>query len=154
MADYYLDASALVKRYISESGSTWVTRLFDPVLDNEIFMAAITPVEIAAAISRRARGGSIARIDATLALSLLRSDMTTDYQVVELTDRIIARAMAVAENHGLRGYDAVQLASAVELNAVGISSGLLPITFVCADNNLNGMARLEGLIVDNPNLHP
>ena len=41
MTIYYLDSSALVKRYISEVGSTWVLELFDPALDNEIFVAAI-----------------------------------------------------------------------------------------------------------------
>ncbi|MEH1937706.1 MAG: hypothetical protein V7L14_29155 [Nostoc sp.] len=31
MAVYFLDSSALVKRYISEIGSVWVLGLFDPI---------------------------------------------------------------------------------------------------------------------------
>jgi len=50
MAVYFVDSSALVKRYISEIGSTWVLSLFDPALDNDILIAAITGVEIVAAI--------------------------------------------------------------------------------------------------------
>jgi hypothetical protein len=46
MAIYFLGSSALVKRYISETGSAWVLELFDPTLDNEFFVAAITGVEI------------------------------------------------------------------------------------------------------------
>ncbi|GGA09810.1 type II toxin-antitoxin system VapC family toxin [Okeania sp. KiyG1] len=59
MAIYFLNSSALVKGYISEIGSTWVLGLFNPALDNQIFIAAITQVEIIAAISRRSRGGNI-----------------------------------------------------------------------------------------------
>jgi Holliday junction resolvase RusA-like endonuclease len=39
MAVYFLDSSALVKRYISETGSVWVLGLFDPALNNEAFIA-------------------------------------------------------------------------------------------------------------------
>ena len=65
MAVYFVDSSALVKRYISETGSRWVLSLFDPVLNNDVLIAAITGVEIVAAITRRARGGSISATDAT-----------------------------------------------------------------------------------------
>jgi predicted nucleic acid-binding protein len=48
MALYFLDSSALVKRYISETGSAWVLELFTDALNNEIFIAAIAKVEIVA----------------------------------------------------------------------------------------------------------
>jgi predicted nucleic acid-binding protein len=41
MALYFLDSSALVKRYISETGSVWVLGLFAAAFNNEIFIAAI-----------------------------------------------------------------------------------------------------------------
>lgn len=59
MALYFLDSSALVKRYIKETGSTWILNLFDPTVNHEIFIAAITQVEIIAAITRRTKGGDI-----------------------------------------------------------------------------------------------
>jgi len=80
MAIYFVDSSALVKRYISEIGSTWVLKLFDFKQDNEIFIAAITAVEIVAAITRRARGGSISSADATLVSNQFKSDLQTNYQ--------------------------------------------------------------------------
>lgn len=154
MVDCYLDSSALVKRYISETGSAWVSGLFDPTLNNEIFIAAITPVEIVAAITRRARGGTITAADAAVACNLFRSDLLTSYQIVELTDGLIARAMAMAETHVLRGYDAVQLAAALEVNTLCVGNDLPPIVFVSADNDLNTVAVSEGLVVENPNAHP
>lgn len=99
MAVYFVDSSALVKRYISETGSAWVLGLFDPALENEIFVAVITGVEIVAAITRRARNGSISAADATLVCNQFRNDLQTDYQVVEITEGIINSGMALAEAH-------------------------------------------------------
>ncbi|HEY9623420.1 MAG TPA: type II toxin-antitoxin system VapC family toxin [Crinalium sp.] len=154
MAIYFLDSSALVKRYISETGSAWVLGLFAPALDNEFFVAAITGVEIVAAITRRARNGSVATADAALVCNQLRSDLQTDYQVVEITEEIIDSGMTLAETQGLRGYDAVQLASACAVNKLCIDSGLSPIILVSADNELNLAATTEGLLVENPNNYP
>jgi predicted nucleic acid-binding protein len=154
MAVYFVDSSALVKRYIIEIGSTWVLSLFDPALNNDVLIAAITSVEIVAAITRRARGGSISVTDATAACTQFRSDLQSEYQVVEITENIINSAMALAETLGLRGYDAVQLAASLEINALCISSSLPPLTFVSADNELNAAAASEGLLIENPNDYP
>ncbi|MEH2323291.1 MAG: type II toxin-antitoxin system VapC family toxin [Nostoc sp.] len=82
MAIYFIDSSALVKRYISETGSSWVLQLFDPTLKNEVFIAAITAVEIIAAITRQSRGGSISITDATITRNQFKSDLQKDYQIV------------------------------------------------------------------------
>ena len=39
---YYLDASALVKRYATETGSGWITALCQPATDTLIATARIT----------------------------------------------------------------------------------------------------------------
>ncbi|AFZ18778.1 type II toxin-antitoxin system VapC family toxin [Allocoleopsis franciscana] len=154
MAIYFLDSSALVKRYISETGSAWVLGLFDPTLDNEFFVAAITGVEIVAAITRRTRNGSISAADAKLVCNQLRNDLQTDYQVVEIIEGLINSGMALAETHGLRGYDAVQLAAGYAVNELCIANGLPSIILVSADDELNLAAVNEGLLVENPNDHP
>lgn len=154
MAVYFVDSSALVKRYISETGSTWVLSLFDPALYNDVLIAAITGVEIVAAITRRARGGSIGTVDATTACNQFRTDLQLEYQVIEVTQSIITSAMALAEIYGLRGYDAVQLATGREINALCVSNSLPTVTFVSADDELNAAATSEGLIVENPNNYP
>ncbi len=154
MADYYTDSSAMVKRYVRETGSAWISGLFDPASNNEVFIVSITSVEIVAAITRRARGGTIAAADAKAACNLFRADLLSDYQVVEVTEALLNDAMTLAEKYGLRGYDAVQLAAGSQVNTLCIGSRLPPITFVSADNDLNAAAMSEGLAVDNPNAHP
>jgi len=153
MADFYFDSSALVKRYISETGSAWVIGLFDPSLVHDAFMVTITPVEMIAAIARRARGKSITQTEAATAFNLIRTDLQTSYQVVELNEAVLASAMRLAEKHALRGYDAVQLAGALEVNALLLNNDLPPITFVSADAELNAVAVTEGLVVEDSNQH-
>ncbi|NET61653.1 MAG: type II toxin-antitoxin system VapC family toxin [Symploca sp. SIO2E6] len=154
MRVYFLDSSALVKRYISEIGSTWVLGLFEPALNHEILVAAVTGVEIVAAITRRARGGSISTLDATTVSNQFKNDWLTEYQVVEITENIINSGMRLAELHGLRGYDAIQLAAGIAINQLCLANSLLPVIFVSADKELNTAASNEGLIVENPNNYP
>lgn len=154
MAVYFLDSSALVKRYISETGSVWVLGLFDPALNNEVFIAAITAVEIIAAITRRSRSGSISITDATVTRNQFKIDLQKDYQIVEITENIINSGMVFSEIYGLRGYDAIQLSVGRAVNTICIVNGLSPITFVSADNELNAAVVSEGLMIENPNNRP
>lgn len=154
MAIYYLDSSALVKRYIAETGSSWVLNLLDRAAGHTIFIAAIARVEITAAIMGRARGQSIPMVVARAACERFQLDVSIDFQVVELTDEVLTLAVALAGRRPLRGYDAVQLAAALAVNRVGVASGLPPLTFVSADARLNQIAGDEGLPVDDPNQHP
>ncbi|MEH2037957.1 MAG: type II toxin-antitoxin system VapC family toxin [Nostoc sp.] len=154
MAAYYLDSSALVKRYVSEIGSAWVLSLFDPRLKNDVLIAAITSVEIVAAITRRSRGGSIIATDAIAVCNQFKSDLRSEYQVIEITESIINSAMVLAEAYGLRGYDAVQLGAGCAVNALCIANSLPLVTFVSADSELNAAAASEGLLVENPNNYP
>jgi predicted nucleic acid-binding protein len=153
VAVYYVDASALAKRYVLETGSAWLRGLLDPATGSETFIVRITAVELIAAITRRERGGSLTPMDATIARTTFRADLTAEYQVVEVTEAIAQRAMDLAEAHGLRGYDAVQLAAALGVNTLSGAAGL-PLTLISADAELNVAAVAEGLVVDDPNAHP
>ena len=150
----YSDTSALSKRYIAETGSAWLKALVDPATRNDVYTVILTAVEITAAITRRERGRSLTPQVAAQARADFAADLNTDYQIVEVDDALINSAMRLAEKHGLRGYDAVQLAAGVETNRLYVTAGLPPILFVSADTELNAAARAEGLLVENPNDHP
>jgi hypothetical protein len=53
----------------------------------------------------------------------------------------------------LRGYDAVHLATAVNLDIALRSAGLPPLVFVSADHSLCEAAQDEKLSSDDPNVH-
>lgn len=154
MAVYFFDSSAVVKRYVSETGTAWVVRLVDPRANNHIHLARITGVEVIAAITRRNREGSLAPNDAVTAIADFRYDFGTAYRIVDITPGLIASAMQLAETYVLKGYDAVQLAAALDVNAHTLTLGLPAVTLVSADGGLNKAAVTSGLTTDDPNSHP
>lgn len=154
MAVIFMDSSTVVKRYVQEVGSVWVSGLFTAALANRIVVAAITRVEVVAALTRRVRSGTITQADAAAACALFLTDFPTDIRSVLITDALLSRAVQLAQIYKLRGYDAVQLAAGVEVNQLCLAAGLTPLIFVSADKELNAAALAEGLAVDDPNAHP
>lgn len=149
MATSYLDTSSVVKRYVSETGTTWVQALTDPASAGPIYVARITLAETVAAVAKRQRMGQITPSDAAAALRDFRQDFALQYRVIEISPKLVDRAADLAAKHGLRGYDAVQLAASLEV------SPLVPsLVFVSADGHLNAAAAAEGLTVEDPNSHP
>jgi predicted nucleic acid-binding protein len=154
MPAYFLDSSALVKRYTIEVGTAWVISLFKPAAANRIYVARITSVEVISALTRRMRSGSIAQADYVKALARFRRAFAGKFRIVEISAALTERAEGLAEKHALRAYDAVQLAAALTINDSRVGAGAEAITLVSADDPLNAAAALEGLTVENPNLHP
>lgn len=153
MPTYYLDASAVVKRYVSEIGSAWVQALCSNE-KNAIIMAEITLAEVASAFARAARGGRISADEQLNYLDLFVGDCDEKYHLVAIERAIIDRAVDLTQVHYLRGYDAVQLATALVANAELLRRQLPPLTFVSADEDLLDAAEAEGPPTENPNLHP
>jgi hypothetical protein len=87
------------------------------------------------------------------ACTQFRADLQTNYQVIELTDVLLASAMSLAETYALRGYDAVQLVAARAVNALCTENDLPSLIFVSADGELNAVAAGIGLAIENPNDH-
>src|SRR5262249_6055404 len=137
MAIYFFDSSALAMRYGIEPGTARVQTLMDPTAGNGIYAARITLVELISAITRRQRAGDLTQSACAAALTDLRADFVSDYAVIEITVDLIAQAGAMAEKQALRGYDAVQLAAALQANSAFLTAGMLPLTLVSADLDLN-----------------
>jgi len=150
---YFFDSSALVKRYIAETGSVWVRSLCAPEANSIIYLSRITGAEVIAAIFRRQRMGDLLVEDARIVSRQFRKDFQQNYRVIEVTGEIVEQAMDLAETWALRGYDAVQLATALYLHRIRQELGLSPLIFVSADENLNAVAEAKGLRAENPNLH-
>src|SRR5208282_6130714 len=154
MAAFIFDASGIVKRYLTEVGSGWVQGLTDPAAAHEILLTRITRVEIVAAITRRSRGGPVPATAAPALLAQFRHDAAHQYTILEVTPALLADAERLAESHGLRAYDAVQLAATTDLHQARSTTGLSRLTFISADQELNAAAIAEGIDVDDPTMHP
>jgi len=149
----YFDSSALVKRYLAETGSTWVqTRCNDPT--QIIAMAEIGRVEIAAAFASKLRARAITEFDYQRVRAKLATDAQKQYQLLPVTSQRVDEAIELTARRKLRGYDALHLACALHLNQVVLMNGLSPLIFVTADTDLLQAAQAEGLAIENPNLYP
>jgi predicted nucleic acid-binding protein len=148
----YFDSSALVKRYLVETGSSWVqTWCEDPA--NTVAVAEIGLVEIAAAFGGKLRGAHITAVQYNNARADLATDAQSEYTLVTVNRTVVDEAIELTARRRLRGYDAVYLACALILNRALVAHDLLPLIFVSADDDLLKAAAGEGLPTDNPNSH-
>ncbi len=154
MADYFCDSSGLVKRYANEAGTAWVQGVCDPATGNAIWVSRITGAEVVAAFWRKARVGTVSAADATTMTDDFKDHFRHQYRSMDIGEALVEDAMILVQRHGLRGYDSVQLASAVALDAEKRAMGESPIIFVSADDSLLASAQAEGLTTENPNHHP
>ena len=151
---FYLDASALVKRYVAEAGSSWIAALCDPSTDNQIATARLTKAEAAAAFASKLRSDGLTRVDYAVVLQDLDHDFAHQYLLVEVDQALVDLAVDLTKRQKLRGYDAVQLAAALTMNAVLTQAELPPLAFIAADDALLQAAQDEGLATNNPNRRP
>ena len=154
MASHFFDTSALVKRYIQETGSAWVSDICDDPAMGPIFIGEITEIELVSAVYRRGRGGSLTNSETQTAISDFGADRAGQYSSIEVSRNILIGARNLVEIYALRGSDAVQLALAVECNDEQIRIQMPSVIFVSADNEINDAAKSEGLTVENPNNYP
>lgn len=76
MKGYFLDSSAIVKRYVNENGSDYVEIIAGLKSGNLVLLSRISHVEIAAAFARRMKGGSLLQTDVENALNIFRHDVS------------------------------------------------------------------------------
>lgn len=149
MTAHFYDTSGLAKRYMLETGTTWVRQQMKQQ-DTEIFVAQITPVELYSAVGRQYHDGQITKQRMQAFRRLLVYHVQNQYLIVALSQNILDVALNLHEMYRLRAYDSIQLASALVLRDRLNAAGQV-ITFVCADNRLIDAANMSGLPTQNPN---
>lgn len=133
----YIDTSALVKLLIVEDGSV---ALAEALTGASVWTSRASYVEARAAVARREREASAPREACAAARLQLQADWPA-YTVVELSPGLAETAAEFAEAFALRGFDAIQLASA----HLAKSSVPETVSFFAFDRRLNRAARLLGL---------
>jgi len=106
----YLDASALVKRYIEDAGTTEVNALITEA--NYHVTNLISRAEVSAAIMRASRMDILDQEDALVAVRRFRSEWES-LQRLPVTEATVEEADNLVGLYDLRGYDAVHLAAAI-----------------------------------------
>lgn len=137
----YVDTSSLLKLLVEEDGSELTVLLWDSA--DALASVGLVVVEGRAALAAAHRGGRLSTSQHRRARNEFGT-LLDELTIVEVTEELIEAAAELAENEGLRGYDAVHLAAALTVDATVLSS---------ADTALCDAAERCGLHVSNP-LHP
>lgn len=133
---HFLDASALVKSYVREPGSREVREMLRSA---HASVSRVTYAEAFAAIARAEREKVIPADERDRIFARIPIDFR-ELTIVELRAATLAPIAEIVVRHALRGFDAVQLASALVLRR-----GRLASTFWSADGRLCDAAEAEGL---------
>ena len=134
----YLDTSSLVKLYVEEEDSPEVADLVKSSKITATSMVAYP--ETRAALARRFRENMFKPREYRQLISFFNNDWE-NYMIVRLTKKLVRLAGDLAEKHGLRGFDAIHLSSAMTL----FQELSTPIIFLCSDQRLQKAAKLEKL---------
>lgn len=128
-----------MKRYAVEAGSAPVRRW---LASDAAATSRLSEVEVASAVTRRARAGAFSVRERDRALAALPRDLAAIH-VVELLPAVTVKARGLLLRHPLRASDAIQLASCVFLQQeLGEA-----VPFVVFDERLRAAAQAEGLTI-------
>ena len=134
----YFDTSALVKRYIDESGRHEVLQL---LRRHECVASAVLPVELRSALRRRVTEGTLEVARVPQILKRVSADRAY-WTLVEVGAEVLRAAEKLVAVHPLRPLDAIHVASA-QLFAAGVSQP--DLMFVSADKRQIEAAAVIGL---------
>ena len=149
MALYYFDSSSMVKLYVDEPGTETVIRLASVRSGNQISTSVLTRVEIRSALVRKLRRNEILSEDAEVAIGLLEEHWKSRFLRQPVSDMILDQACLLLSKHGLRAYDAIQLASCLSIQKSALANQS-SVTFVCSDTLLSDAATAEGIVSIDP----
>jgi uncharacterized protein len=105
----FLDTSALVKLYVEERHSPAVAKAVAQA--DDVIVSQIALPETVSAVAYRVQQGDISSADETRIFKQLLEDWGT-FDRIDVDVAIAKEAAALARSKGLRGADAIQLASA------------------------------------------
>jgi predicted nucleic acid-binding protein len=145
MARYFLDSSALVKRYHQERGSSEVADLLNKP-DNRFFVSRLALVEIHSAFARLVREQTLSESDFKSLILRLDADVASGlFSVAAISSRRLDSAALLLRTQGLtqslRTLDAIQLATAQALNNRSTLAA-----FIAADKKLLASATAGGFV--------
>lgn len=140
---YFLDSSALVKRYHRETGTAAVDRIIKGT--GRVIISSLAVLEVTAALTRKKNEGNILEDVYQGLLGEFGRDALEKFFVLSLDDSLISTGISLVTERGLRTLDALQLSAALQTWQFAND-----LSFVSADKRLNRAAGLLGLAVVNP----
>ncbi len=139
---YFVDTSALFKRYVSEDGSDFMDRLFEQ--ENPIVISSLTRIELASnlqrllSVDRAINRPQFQDTWASFSLDMARGR----FEVVGVAPKVVDGALHLLSEVYATPVDALQISTAISLGG--------GVVVVSSDRKMNTMLREAGLDVIDP----
>ena len=140
---YFMDTSALFKRYVEEIGSNVVNRLLGK--EDACYISILTLCEVISNLKRLVEiDGLLSDDEFKMVKSIFLNDIGNGYlQTLDVGPQVILSSLEICSTRYITPLDAIQLATVLSMNEAN------PV-FVCSDVKLNRIAEDLGLEVLNP----
>ena len=126
---YYLDTSALLKRYKTEKGTPVIDALFSSRKPGEVFVTShFTSVEVESVAARALKGRVLTAEACGVLLRLYAEDLNEQTIVMPVSTALLSEAAKAAQRNALRAGDAVHLASALRISEPSHLADLVFVT--------------------------
>jgi predicted nucleic acid-binding protein len=130
---HFFDTSAFIKRYINESGSAEIQKLFEEA--DHVGISILLPVEAVSTFARLKREQRISEKQYRLLKDELFEDIR-DITIISLSPQILRSAIEALENNSIKALDAIHIGCALEYQ---------PDFFVSCDAQQLSAAARSGL---------
>jgi predicted nucleic acid-binding protein len=151
MKSFFLDGSALGKRYVAEPGTPLIDQLFDQVGADRLIVLNVGFAEVVSILVRRKNAGLLSSTTFGQALLQLGQEIihATTLRKVEPTNLLVIGALSHIENHSINSTDAIVLQA-----TLGVAQFLRhcgdDLVLIASDQRLLRAAQAEGLVTFNP----
>jgi uncharacterized protein len=148
---FYVDASALAKRYVPEPGSALVDAILDSVPANRIYVLNIGTGEVVSILVRKRNAGIISVADFGQAVASFVAEIVRagDVSKVSVTSRLVTSSFPLIVAHAINSTDAIALKAALAI-ARRLRAAGDDLILVASDQRLLRAAQAEGLATFNP----
>lgn len=136
----YIDTSALVKKYAVEEDSKGFIKVYNNA--EAIAISKVGYAETLAAFYKKLREKTVSTKELNLMIRFFKNDWKS-FISINTVDSVIDEIETLIAKYGLRGFDAIHLASAIVLK----KSLKENITFVCYDELLLTAAKKEHFLI-------
>lgn len=151
MNSFYLDASALVKRYVLEKGSPHVHAILDGVPHNRIYLLNVGAGEVVSILVRKRNAGSISTASFGQAYVDFETEIlrAADIRKQSVSNRLALSSFPLIVAHSINSTDALMLRSALVI-ARKLRAGGEDLVLAASDQRLLRAAGAEGLTTFDP----
>jgi uncharacterized protein len=148
---FYLDASALAKRYVVEQGTLVMNHLLRRVARDDMICLTLGTLEVISVFVRKKNASAVPDPVFRQAMTDFRSEVidAANFTKIPATDSLVNAAAPLVAKHALNATEAVILRSVLDLVATLHTTGDA-LVLVTSDQRLLRAAQAEGVLTFDP----